>query len=59
VLLVSSYQTVLQSAPTNQQIVAYVGLMNDGIYLRTIVASLLASSEFYNNATASLTALSS
>jgi autotransporter-associated beta strand protein len=59
VLLVSTYQTVLQSAPTNQQIAEYVLLMNDGIYLRTIQASLLAGKEFFNQATASLADLSS
>ncbi len=57
-LLEPQYQAVLDNAPTNQQVVAYVGLMNDGVYLRTIVASLLAGSEFYNNATAALSNLS-
>ena len=53
-LLVAAYQGVMGSAPSGHQITTYVGLMNDGVYLRTIVASLLASTEYYNSATASI-----
>ena len=42
------------NAPSGQQITTYVGLMNDGVYLRTIIASLLASEEYYNSASASI-----
>ncbi len=53
-LLVSAYQTVMGNAPSGQQITTYVEFMNDGVYLRTIIASLLASAEYYNSASASI-----
>ena len=51
-LLTASYNTVLQRAPTQPEIVLYVAQMNDdGILLRQIVVTLLASAEFYTKST--------
>ena len=51
-LLTASYNTVLQRDPTQPEIVLYVTQMNDdGVLLRQIVATLLASAEFYTKAT--------
>ena len=50
-LLTSSFEEVLDRAPTAAESALYVQLMNEGIYLRQIIASLLAGNEFYTNVT--------
>ena len=50
-LLKSSFENVLQRDPTTAENVAYVQLMDQGILLRQIIASLLAGAEFFRNAT--------
>jgi len=57
-LLSSSFQTVLSRAPSAQDTVYYVGLMDQGVYLRDIQAALLASAEFYNDVVVSTTSSS-
>ena len=52
VLLVSNFQTIMGRTPTNQEIVAYVGLMNKGTSLQGIIATLLAGNEFFTKVTA-------
>jgi hypothetical protein len=53
-LLVASDDMVLDGTPGDQQIATDVALMNDGVYLRNIIASQLAGSEFFGIATASI-----
>jgi len=50
-LLTSSFENVLSRAPTATETAVYVQLMDQGIYLRQIVASLLAGNEFYTKVT--------
>ena len=51
VMLTSGYNLVLNRDPTSQENIAGVEQMDQGIYLRTIIASLLAGNEFYSKAT--------
>lgn len=51
VLLTSSFENVLGRAPTTPETATYVTLMDQGVYLRQIVASLLAGNEFYKEVT--------
>ncbi len=51
VLLTSSFENVLGRAPTTPESATYVTLMDQGVYLRQIVASLLAGNEFYKEVT--------
>lgn len=53
-LLTTSFQTVLDRAPTTQETVQYLGLMEQGVYIRNIQAVLLASDEFYNDVVVSM-----
>jgi autotransporter-associated beta strand protein len=50
-LLTASFQQVLGRAPTAAESVFYVQLMDQGVFLRQIVASLLAGNEFFKKAT--------
>jgi trimeric autotransporter adhesin len=50
-LLKSSFENVLARDPTTAENVAYVQLMDQGILLRQIIASLLAGAEFFKNST--------
>jgi len=52
-LLTSGFGTVLDRGPTPQESLFYGELMDQGIYLRQIIASLLAGNEFYKKATTS------
>jgi len=52
-LLTTAFGTVLDRGPTPQESVVYGELIDQGIYLRQIIASLLAGNEFYKKATTS------
>jgi hypothetical protein len=50
-LLTAKFQSVLGRLPTRGEQICYVQQMDQGIYLRQIVASLLAGNEFFKKAT--------
>ena len=57
-LLTTTFSTVLDRSPSSQETSTYVGLMNQGVFLRDVQAVLLASNEFYDDVVVSLASAS-
>jgi autotransporter-associated beta strand protein len=52
-LVTTNFQNTLRRSPTAQEKNAYVEQMNEGLYLRQLIAALLAGKEFYDLSTSS------